>query len=106
MNTISEYIERRIRRPVPPDSSVIIGSTPVASFGNARTATVATLGLNPSRVEFLDRNGNQLVGGDRRLATHRSLGVSNLSDAPASVIDQFLRDCDTYFQRQSVLAVV
>lgn len=99
MTAIPDYIEQRIRRPIPADSCVVPGSTPVVAFGNARTATVATLGLNPSRVEFLDRYGRELVGVDRRLATHRSLGLSDLSDAPSSVVEQVLRDCIEYFSR-------
>ncbi len=96
---IPEYIERRIRRPIPHDSHVVAGSTPVVSFGNAHSATVATLGLNPSRVEFLDRSGNELVGSSRRLGTHTSLRTSDLANAPASVIAQVLNDCNGYFAR-------
>lgn len=94
---IPEHIERRIRRPIPTDSHVVAGSTPVVSFGDAHSASVATLGLNPSRVEFLDRNGNELVGCFRRLATHTSLGTSDLANAPASVVGQVLKDCNAYF---------
>ena len=36
-------------------------STPVVAFGNARVARVATLGLNPSCIEFLNRAGQELV---------------------------------------------
>jgi len=94
---IPEYIERRIRRPIPPDSCVIEGSTPVVSFGNAHCASVATLGLNPSRVEFLDRDENELVAPFRRLATHASLGTSDLANATETVIAQVLNDCNSYF---------
>lgn len=96
---IPEYIERRIRRPAPVDCKVVPGSTPVVVFGQTRTARVATLGLNPSKVEFLDRRGNELQGVHRRLATHSSLGISNLSDAPLSVVTQVFRECETYFLR-------
>ena len=99
MTEIRGYIEQRIRRPIPPDSCVVPGSTPVVAFGKARTATVATLGLNPSRVEFLDRDGRELVGDARRLSTHWSLGLSDLSNASPSAIAQIIQDCDTYFQR-------
>ena len=99
MTEIPDYIEQRIRRPIPSDSCVVPGSTPVVAFGNARTATVATLGINPSRQEFLDTRGNELAGCNRRLATHRSLGTDGLSDAPLPVIAQVLHDCDSYFQR-------
>lgn len=94
---IPEYIERRIRRPIPEQSNVVAGSTPVVSFGDAHLARIATLGLNPSRVEFLDRNGNELVDPSRRLATHTSLGTSDLVNAPASVVGQVWNDCNAYF---------
>jgi hypothetical protein len=96
---LPDYIERRIRRPAPSDSMVIPGSTPVLSFGDARSAAVATLGLNPSRVEFLDENGDELVGKFRRLSTHSSLGTSDLLSAPRKTLARVLDDCNTYFQR-------
>ncbi len=98
MTEIPNYIDRRIRRPIPPGSCVVPRSTPVVAFGNARAATVATLGLNPSWHEFLDDAGRMLAGPERRLATHQSLGVSDLTNAPASVIAKVVQDCDSYFQ--------
>src|SRR5437016_1012532 len=98
--TIPSYIEKRIRQRPPDASHVVTRSTPVVSFGDARTAIVATLGLNPSRLEFLDHKGNELTGSSRRLATHLSLGNSDLSKAPLEVIARVLEDCNGYFQRK------
>lgn len=61
MTLVPEYIAERVRRPVPESSLVIPGSTPVVSFGNAETAWVATLGLNPSLREFADARRNWLT---------------------------------------------
>lgn len=97
---IPAYIEARIRRTPPSDCCVVPGSTPVVSFGNAQTATVATLGLNPSRLEFLDDAGSELAGNARRLATHSSLGTADLSTAPAETVAQVLADCNGYFKRR------
>jgi hypothetical protein len=97
---IPAYIEARIRRTPPPGCCIVPGSTPVVSFGNAQTATVATLGLNPSRLEFLDDDGSELTGDVRRLATHSSLGTADLSTAPADAVAQVLADCNSYFQRR------
>jgi hypothetical protein len=94
-----KYIEERIRRQIPLDSNIVFGSTPVVSFGNAENAFAATLGLNPSRLEFQDNNGVELVGQFRRLATHQSLCTSNLVDAPKEVIAQVWEDCSEYFLR-------
>lgn len=96
---LPNYIEQRIRRSIPDDMCVVPGSTPVVSFGNSITANVATLGLNPSKIEFLDRNGNELQGSKRRLATHRSLGVTDLGSAPREVIEEVFSDCNLYFDR-------
>lgn len=96
---VPTYIERRIRRRVPVDSQIVPGSTPVVAFGRFRTAQVATLGLNPSKVEFLDRAGNELREDDRRLATHASLGTADLSNAQSDLVAQVLDDCEEYFDR-------
>lgn len=78
MPTVPDYIEQRIRRPVPADSCVVPGSTPVVAFGDARAATVATLGLNPSRKEFLDEIG---VSNELRTALAARVGrLANPTD--------------------------
>ncbi len=99
-STILPYVAERIRRPVPPNACVVPGSTPVVAFGEFRRATVATLGLNPSRIEFLDHHGLELTGTARRLATFASLGVRDLASASSSAVAQVLADCDSYFQRR------
>jgi hypothetical protein len=70
------------------------------SFGNAQSASVATLGLNPSRAEFVDKHGALLEGQERRLATHSSLRTSDLLHAPQEAVLRVLEDCNTYFQRR------
>ncbi|MGD0090158.1 MAG: hypothetical protein ABSE73_09580 [Planctomycetota bacterium] len=95
---IPDYVVERIRRPAPADSHVVAGSTPVVSFGDARIAKAATLGLNPSRIEFLDDNGQELKDELRRLATHTSLGSSDLLSAPLDTIAQVLEECNGYFK--------
>ena len=64
--TVDEYVSDRVRRPPPDGCSVVFGSTPVVAFGDPSTARAATLGLNPSRVEFT-RAGHLLAEGERRL---------------------------------------
>jgi hypothetical protein len=97
---IPAYIEARIRRSSSEGTYVVPASTPVVSFGDARNARVATLGLNPSRMEFTDDAGVFLEGNQRRLATHASLGLSDLTTASRHVVFQVLEDCNRYFQRQ------
>ena len=98
MNEVPGYLEEHIRQ-IPPGDCVVHGSTPVISFGDAGKAKVATLGLNPSKREFLNAQGDLLIGSQRRLATHRSLGYTALHDAPDSAVQQVLDDCNRYFQR-------
>jgi hypothetical protein len=96
---LPEYIEDRLRRAPPPGAPIVPGSTPVLAFGDPNQARVATLGLNPSRVEFLGRDGNELVGEKRRLPTLRSLGVARLTDAPSEVLEKVVDGCNGYFDR-------
>ncbi len=50
-------------------------SLPVLFFGNISMASVATIGLNPSRQEYLSPSGAELEGDARRFETLRSLGL-------------------------------
>jgi hypothetical protein len=93
------YIAERIRRQPPEGCGVVPGSTPVIAFGDVRTARVATLGLNPSKSEFLNRHGHELTRAHRRLATLASLGIDSLEHAPDAVVAEVLAGCTGYFQR-------
>jgi hypothetical protein len=81
---IMRNLRERLR--LEPSRSSVDGSLPVLFFGDALTARVATVGLNPSKFEYLDRNGEMLEGRARRFATLASLGArsrAELSDAQA-----------------------
>ena len=93
---VPSYVERRIRRPEPEDCNVLPGSTPVVAFGDPSTARVATLGLNPSRIEF-EVDGVELDGTKRRFETLRSLGIESLEDAQTATIERVLARCNDYF---------
>jgi len=93
---VPPYVAARIRRPPPSDCRVLPGSTPVVAFGDPHSARVATLGLNPSRIEF-EVKGVELDGQARRFETLRSLGVDSLTDADADVIERVWRRCNGYF---------
>jgi hypothetical protein len=77
-NTI-EFMSR------PRDCNVVFGSTPVVSFGDFTKAKVATVGINPSSLEFMDKSGSAtsnhlLPEGKKRLADAETLGL--ISDDP------------------------
>jgi hypothetical protein len=100
MAEILDYIARRIRREFPDGVQVVPESTPVVSFGNVRTARVATLGLNPSKKDFFDDDRTELVGDKRRLETLKSLGVTNLVGASDEVAWRVFEGCNGYFHRR------
>ena len=102
MSSVPQYIAERVRRPAPSNAPVMPGSTPVVAFGDPHTSRVATLGLNPSKVEFLDRDGLMLTGDNRRLETLASLGCADLTSAPDSLVEQVLAGCNGYFRRAVV----
>jgi hypothetical protein len=93
---VPQYVADRIRRTPPPDCHILPGSTPVVAFGNPGRSAVATLGLNPSRIEFQE-NGVELDGRLRRFETLGSLGVERLDDAPDYAIVRVWQRCNDYF---------
>jgi len=60
---------------------------------------VATLGINPSSVEFLDRRGVLLAGDRRRLATLDSLGLPDYRQMDADSAVVVIDECARYFER-------
>jgi hypothetical protein len=96
--TLPDYIVARLRRPYPKGAPVVPGSTPVLSFGNVSEATVATLGLNPSRQEFLNPKGCELSGEERRFETLSSLGVPSLESATEAELHRVVNACNNYFR--------
>ena len=95
---LKSYLAERVRRE-PSSPSVVPGSTPVLAFGDPTTAKAATVGLNPSRIEFLDSKGHLLEGTSRRLATLASLGLTQISQATDEQVQEVLDGCADYFRR-------
>lgn len=94
---MKDYVKTRIRKAVPPECNVIPRSTPVVAFGNPETARVATLGLNPSRNEFLGHSGELLKGSERRFETLDSLGRESMENAEDHLLQAVLTACNKYF---------
>jgi hypothetical protein len=91
-------ISRAIAQP-PQDCFVVRGSTPVVAFGDPVRSSVATLGINPSSKEFLNRKGVLLAGDKRRLATLHSLEVKDRSSLDAEDGIKVLNGCAEYFRK-------
>jgi hypothetical protein len=70
-----QRILERTMEVYPKDCHVVPYSTPVVSFGDPNKARVATLGINPSCIEFLDNKGNVLSPTRRRLVDTNELGL-------------------------------
>jgi hypothetical protein len=96
---LSEYVVDMVRRRPPAMAPVVAGSTPVVAFGDPSRAEVATLGINPSANEFLER-GQLLSGARRRLATLESIGADRLDQLTDAQVAEVMSDCATYFQRR------
>ncbi len=96
---MAAYLTAMVRRTPPDSAGVVRGSTPVVAFGDPSRAWVATLGINPSRNEFLDSQGRLLDGGRRRLATLWSLSAGRLEDLTDGQVAAVVADCAAYFQR-------
>lgn len=95
---MQETIERRLRS-APPVGAVVRGSTPVVSFGDATRARVATIGINPSRLEFVDGTGALMEGNAARFISLLALGCDGLREAPQGHIERVYAGCCTYFER-------
>jgi hypothetical protein len=78
-------------------SCVIRWSAPVPVFGDLLRSSVATLGINPSNREFVDSNGEELEGTQRRFHTLNSLGIDSWAEADSGHLTRILDTCLCYF---------
>jgi len=96
------FIDRIRTEPIP---STVPGSLPVLFFGDVFAARVATIGINPSKQEYLSRTGDELTGSLRRFETLRSLGALSrtaLHDREANMAIERMR---CYFNPDSPVYV-
>ena len=96
---IPTYVTDRICRSSAAFSHVVPDSTPVIAFGNPWNSFAATVGINPSRLEFLGADGRLLDGKNRRLATLQSLRLDRLASANSCHVARIVDDSSEYFQR-------
>lgn len=79
-------------------ANIIEWAAPVPAFGNPDISMIATLGLNPSNREFVDDNGRELKGQQRRFHTLRSLKIERWADADYYHLSKILYTCKNYFK--------
>lgn len=77
---------------------VIPWAAPVPFFGDLSSASVATVGINPSQQEFVDATGRLLVGHASRLPTLATLGLEGWAFADHHSLKEILRACGDYFR--------
>jgi hypothetical protein len=92
-----DWLVSMVRREPPIKDVVVEGSTPVISFGDFRQVRVATLGINPSNLEFVDQKGEIIQGEKRRLATLDSLEAESLEGLTDSQVETGIDECNRYF---------
>lgn len=97
--TIAQWQIEMASRSAPAVVGIVERSTPVLSFGDPLRAEVATLGINPSRLEFCSSAGVFLRGDERRLATTDSLGAAPGQPLTVDQARQVVADCNSYFDR-------
>ena len=93
LTTLVDYLDRGLLT----DAEVIPWSCPVPYFGDFSSPLVATLGINPSNREFIDKSGKELQGPYRRFPTLASLGLRSWCDADARHLNSILDTCGLYF---------
>lgn len=90
-----DRLSDRLRWAVAPET--VPGSLPVLFFGDLPRAAVATIGINPSRQEYLSPGGIELDGAARRLETLASLGVQQRDALLTPHVNQAVRTMRAYF---------
>jgi hypothetical protein len=79
-----------------PSKYSVRGSLPVLFFGNLFNASVATIGLNPSRQEYCDREGRELDA-RRRFETLKSLQMKNRGAVTGELASRAIGRMTDYF---------
>lgn len=79
--------------------SIIPWAAPVISFGSILDSKIATIGLNPSNLEFVDTYGKELIGSDRRFPTLDFLKLKSWKDIDHEGVVKILESCNDYFVR-------
>jgi hypothetical protein len=78
-------------------TAIIPWSCPVPAFGDADQSSLATLGINPSNLEFVDTHGRELDDSCRRFHTLNSLGLRHWDEANVRHSRLIWEACRSYF---------
>lgn len=86
-----------LHRGYPIKLGAIPWASPVLAFGDPINSRVATLGLNPSNLEFVDRNGCELHPPHHRFESLSTLQISNWGGVDKNEVCRVLHACENYF---------
>lgn len=74
-------------------------ASPVVSFGNPANSKVATVGLNPSNLEFFDNNGIELRAPHHRFESLSTLQARDWDEVARQGVQRVWQACEDYFYR-------
>lgn len=86
-----------LHRGRPVELGAIPWASPVLAFGDPANSRVATLGLNPSNLEFVDRHGRELHAPYRRFESLSTLNVGSWGEVASRGVRRVWRACEDYF---------
>jgi len=81
----------------PVELGAIEWASPVVSFGDPIRSSIATLGLNPSNLEFVGRDGTQLLAPHHRFESLATLKARNWDQLAQREIQKVWLACENYF---------
>jgi hypothetical protein len=79
---------------------VIDWAAPVPAFGDCVNSKIATVGINPSNLEFQSQSGEKLIEQERRFPTLDSLGIQSWSEAKDKDLEKIRSSGVHYFQNK------
>lgn len=95
---LTDLIYSRIKQK-PQAKYIVDKSTPIPFFGYVHSARIATLSLNPSKNEFLAKNGSLLPHYNKRLEDLESLNVNSFEEFTDTHVDRIYQSCLGYFSK-------
>lgn len=94
-----ETLIRLLSTGAPLPFGAIPWASPVVSFGNPLKCSIATLGLNPSNLEFVDKNGKELQIPFNRFESLATLQAISWLEVKVEDMEKVWQACAEYFYR-------
>jgi len=88
-----------LRQGKPIELGAIPWASPVLAFGDPMRSRIATLGLNPSNLEFVDNRGRPLLAPHHRFESLTTLDAEDWSDVAKQGVRKVWQACEDYFLR-------